>query len=130
MPDLTRIVLIVIILGLALVACGAGESISATPVPTAEIDVGDANVISDESPRTDSTAPDSQIPATWTPMPPPETPTPLPTPEPDQTYVVEPGDTLAEIAEQFDVDLERLVSANDIQNIDVIHSGTVLVIPR
>jgi LysM repeat protein len=130
MPTLTRIVFLIIILNLALAACGGEESDPATLVPTVENDGGDAEVISDESPRTASTAPDSQIPPTWTPMPPPETPTPLPTPEPDQTYVVEAGDTLAEIAEQFGVDLERLVSANDIQNIDVIHTGTVLVIPR
>jgi nucleoid-associated protein YgaU len=130
MPALIRYVLLIITVNLALVACGGGESDSATLVPTAENDPGAPGISSDESPRTDSTAPNGQIPPTWTPMPPPKTPTPLPTPQPDETYIVEPGDTLAEIAEEFGVDLDRLVSANDIQNIDVIHTGTVLIIPR
>ena len=127
MPALKRITLFTL-LCLALVACGASENDFATLVPTAESD--GANRISDESPRAEVSAPDGQIPATWTPMPTAEAPPPPPTRAPDETYVVQPGDTLAEIAEQFSVDLERLIDANGIQNMDIIGVGDVLTIPR
>jgi len=87
----------------------------------------------DESPRI---GPDSGLPATFTPAPTEPVPTSLPVgeggtadTEGQQTYVVQPGDTLAEIAAAFGVTLDALVEANNIENIDVIEVGQVLIIP-
>ncbi len=56
-------------------------------------------------------------------------PTPSPTPATAQTYVVQQGDTLASIAEEFGIGVAALQSANDIEDPDEIIIGTVLVIP-
>jgi nucleoid-associated protein YgaU len=88
----------------------------------------------DESPRI---GPDSDLPPTWTPAP----TLPIVTPqlageegtgntEEQETYTVQPGDTLAEIAAAFGVTLDDLVEANNIENIDVIEVDDVLIIPR
>ena len=45
------------------------------------------------------------------------------------TYTVASGDTLASIANRFNVDLDDLVAANNIENQDVIRAGQVLNIP-
>ena len=45
------------------------------------------------------------------------------------TYTVASGDTLASIANRFNVDLDDLVAANNIENQDVISVGQVLTIP-
>jgi murein DD-endopeptidase MepM/ murein hydrolase activator NlpD len=45
------------------------------------------------------------------------------------TYVVQPGDTLDQIAEKFGVSLEDLVSVNNIADANLIAVGTSLVIP-
>jgi LysM repeat protein len=45
------------------------------------------------------------------------------------TYVIQPGDTLGEIAAQFGVTLSSLAEENGIRNWDIIEVGTVLVIP-
>jgi LysM repeat protein len=45
------------------------------------------------------------------------------------TYVVQPGDTIGEIAERFGVDVEALAAVNDITNPDLIYVGQTLVIP-
>lgn len=45
------------------------------------------------------------------------------------TYVIEPGDSLAGIAERFGVSLGDLVAANQIADPNVIAAGQVLVIP-
>ena len=45
------------------------------------------------------------------------------------TYTVASGDTLASIANRFNVDLDDLVAANNIENQDVISVGQVLNIP-
>ncbi len=50
--------------------------------------------------------------------------------QPDaQTYLVERGDRLADIAERFDVPLVCLVQANGIRNPDLIYTGQTLIIP-
>ncbi len=81
--------------------------------------------------------------ATFTPTPtatptvtptPTRTPTPSPTPTPTPlpptiTYVVQPGDTLASIARDFDVALEDLLAANGLTPQSIIHVGDKLVIP-
>jgi len=74
-----------------------------------------------------------------TPTPPPPSlavPTPTPpaaegrTPAGDNTYVVQPGDTLYSIAVRFGVSLDALIRANDIQDPNDLQAGQVLVIPR
>jgi len=45
------------------------------------------------------------------------------------TYVVQPGDTLNDIAGWFGVSVDDLISANDIQDPNLISAGTSLVIP-
>ena len=45
------------------------------------------------------------------------------------TYVVQAGDTLSGVAEQFDVGLETLAAANGITNTDLVYAGQVLTIP-
>lgn len=62
--------------------------------------------------------------------PSPAAPVPGPTPAPTpQAYVVQPGDTLSEIAERFGTTVRALVRANDIDDPDRIHPGQELVIP-
>lgn len=47
-----------------------------------------------------------------------------------QTYTVKPGDTLAEIAAKFQLPLNVLTSANNIQNPNLLQIGQVLQIPQ
>jgi LysM repeat protein len=75
---------------------------------------------------------------TLTPSPTP-VPTLSPTPEPalsptpappsGQTYIVQPGDTLYEIALRFGVSVEALAEANGITDTKLIRPGMILVIP-
>lgn len=135
-----RTIFLVLVLLLILTACGGsgGEQALPTVVPTlsGRLDTEAA------SPRIAGT-PDGQIPPTWTPGSQPVAPTRL-TPLPDtggdgnaadatgldsNVYVVQEGDTLAEIAADFGVDLELLVAVNEIENIDVIEVGQELLIP-
>ena len=46
-----------------------------------------------------------------------------------QTYEVRPGDTLGGIADAFGVTVEEIVSANNMENPDVLDVGDVLIIP-
>lgn len=124
-----KTIVAVAILALGFVACGSGGEDVATLVPTVAAGNTESE-LSDESPRTDEEDTASGVPPTWTPMPTAEPPPPPATRAPDETYVVQPGDTLAELAEQFGVELQTLVRANDIQNIDIIEVGQVLTIPR
>ncbi len=75
---------------------------------------------------------------TSTPEPPTETPTPsltptiteTPTPEGPITYIVEEGDTLFSIAEQFEISLDLLLAYNpDIADAGTIFIGQELIIP-
>ncbi len=126
-PSIASFLLVVLFMGLG--ACSPSDEDIATLVPTVSGSVGGGDSVSEESPRTDS-APSDRVPPTWTPMPTAEPPPPPPTRAPDETYVVQPGDTLAELATQFGVDLQQLASTNNIQNIDIIEVGQVLIIPR
>jgi hypothetical protein len=56
-------------------------------------------------------------------------PTPVPTPPPQQTYVVQQGDTLAAIAQRYGVTVAAIQEANGIEDPDEIIIGQVLVIP-
>jgi LysM repeat protein len=46
-----------------------------------------------------------------------------------QEYVVQAGDTLAAIADQFGVTVEAIVAANELANPDLIQPGDTLTIP-
>lgn len=60
------------------------------------------------------------------------TPTPTKTVKPSPTpqlYVIEPFDTLSDIAAQFDISMEMLAEANDLAEGEVLQIGQELVIP-
>jgi LysM repeat protein len=46
-----------------------------------------------------------------------------------ETYIVQPGDSLYSIAEQFSLSAPALVELNDIKNPDNVPAGTVLKLP-
>jgi len=58
------------------------------------------------------------------------TPAPTPTPPPATTsYVVQPGDTLGKIAQQFGTTVSELTALNNISNPNLIYAGQVLLVP-
>lgn len=63
-----------------------------------------------------------------TPTPSPQ-PTVTPSPTPQLTYVVQPGDTLKDIAAAYGVSVEELMRLNGITDGDALQVGQVLVIP-
>ncbi len=65
-------------------------------------------------------------------QPEPPTPTPEPaTPTPEvKTYTVQAGDTLFTIAHDHNVSLDELARVNQIQDVDMILIGQVLIIPE
>jgi LysM repeat protein len=84
-------------------------------------------------------ASDTPLPTdTATPPPPTQTPTvtdtllpsDTPTPQGPKTYIVEPGDTLSSIADQFGVDILLLISVNNITDPGAINAGEELIIPE
>lgn len=58
--------------------------------------------------------------------------TPAPTPPPTDyiTYVVQPGDTLSEIAERYGSTYQTLAALNGISNPDLIYAGQTIRIPE
>jgi len=55
---------------------------------------------------------------------------PSPSPSPDgETYTVESGDTLSEIAQRFDTTVEAIVESNDLDDPDTLAVGDELIIP-
>lgn len=74
---------------------------------------------------------------TNTPPPATDTPPPTLTPEPTLTptpsgpisYIVEEGDTLFSIAQQFGVTMDALIAANEFEDPDNIGLGTQIIIP-
>jgi LysM repeat protein len=50
-------------------------------------------------------------------------------PEGGQTYVVQPGDTLASIAVQFGTTAWAIANANNLPNVNIIYVGQTLRIP-
>ena len=80
-----------------------------------------------EAPRVEAT-PTPPLPATFTPSPflhgghisPVGT---------SSIHIIQPGDTLGELARQYGVSVSDLASANRITNVDRIEEGTVLYIP-
>jgi murein DD-endopeptidase MepM/ murein hydrolase activator NlpD len=47
----------------------------------------------------------------------------------EQTYTVQPGDTLFQIANRFGMRVARIAEANQISNVDLIEAGQTLIIP-
>jgi LysM repeat protein len=48
----------------------------------------------------------------------------------EEIYILQPGDTLDEVAQQFDVSYQSLLIANDITNAQNVPAGAVLIIPE
>ncbi|MGH2446427.1 MAG: LysM peptidoglycan-binding domain-containing protein [Candidatus Limnocylindria bacterium] len=94
-----------------------------TPTPTA---TPVATVI--ETPSPAPTQPTATVAPTVVPTAVP-TATPEPPPPTPRTYVVQEGDTLALIAQQFGVSIAAIQSANGIEDPNTIIIGQVLVIP-
>lgn len=68
---------------------------------------------------------------TPTPEPTPEPPpAPPPEPSPTEVYVVEPGDTLADIATMFETTVEELLRLNDLPEPSLLYAGQDIVVPR
>ena len=126
---------LVAVLASTLAACQLLEGVLPTSAPPADQErPGATTEPADESPRIRSS---TEVPPTWTP---PidrgvtsETPVSsgeiTPGAVDQASYVVQPGDTLAEIALRFNVTVEALAQANDIDDLDHIEAGQVLVIP-
>jgi LysM repeat protein len=99
------------------------DSPTATPDPTTPPPSAAAATASPTTLPTATPAPTAR-PATPAP-----TAAPTPAPTPVRTYVVQAGDTLALIAQQFGVSVSALQVANGIADPDEIVIGDVLVIP-
>ncbi len=109
----------------ALVVADASERAAAVPDPSPS---ESASPTPTRTPRPTATAAPTPTPVA-TPVPTPvETPTPVPAATP-RTYVVQEGDTLAAIAQQFGTTTEALQAANGIANPNTITVGQVLTIP-
>jgi LysM repeat protein len=124
---MARFIVLALLLFL-LVACGGGAGVP-TLAPTVPVALpGDDDAGGGSSPRV---TPKPGLPPTWTPQPTLLPATPVPTRQQAQqaTYVVQRGDTLAVIAQRFGVTLSDLARQNNIQNVDRIEVGQVLVIP-
>jgi LysM repeat protein len=110
------------------------EVLPATPLPAIQERPAATAEPADESPRLRSSM---EVPPTWTPSTDREATSEKPispaeiTPRADgqTSYVVQQGDTLAGIALRYNVTIEDLARANDIDDLDHIEAGQVLVIP-
>jgi lipoprotein NlpD len=78
-----------------------------------------------------SAPPPTLAPPTATPRPEPTPvpPTPSAKPQKASTYTVQPGDELKHIAAEHNVNIWKLISANDIPNPDSLKIGQILRIP-
>lgn len=110
-----------LILAVIVVGCGRSAPEEAAPVPGdgTEPTVAGIQVVSDEPVIT----PQPTV------APPSTTATSVAAAGPGGSYVVEPGDTLSVIAEQFGVSVEALSQANGITDVNTIKPGQELTIP-
>jgi LysM repeat protein len=125
--------ILALLLLLALTGCSSAAAGEAPEPAAAPVRAADDAETAAGSPR---------VPPTWTPLPPPPTQPPFspsgsafrPAPgeaaSHGEVYEVVEGDTLAEIAIRFDVELDTLAAANGIDDWDQIEVGQKLVIPR
>jgi len=133
-------VLAIVLAMLALTSCQFLDEVVPTIIPPsaldnptqspADLDQSQSDI--DLSPRIRNA---EDVPPTWTPPPVVRSETPVapvevaPRPGSQGTYTVQLGDTLAEIAERYNVTLEALALANDIEDYDHIEVGQELIIP-
>lgn len=137
---------------LFLIACSGSEDTSLNDAPVelpttaapASLDMEDDIDSSADSPRGNGSAEESGLPPTFTPMPTsareiatvavelnaegtPIAVTPSSTDQ--ETYTIQAGDTLAEIAAEYGVSVDALAEANSITDPDEIEVGQILRIP-
>lgn len=151
--------IVLLILGVLSVACGADEAIPAVEdvlesvVEELPVQLEATAVPAEDSPR-EAEALASPIPPTYTPQPTTERQffkpgegstttatggtrgsvtnvegTRIAIPPGSGTYTVQAGDQLAEIAIEFGVSLDDIICANEISDMDHIEVGQVLIIP-
>ncbi|MCB0037668.1 MAG: LysM peptidoglycan-binding domain-containing protein [Anaerolineales bacterium] len=141
-----------VLIVLLLVSCGSSEETSVNNLPVelpttaapANLDLEGEIDSSADSPRGSGSVDESGLPPTFTPMPTSAREiatvevelnaegTPLavtPAFNDQQTYTIQAGDTLAEIAAAYSVSVEALADANGITDPDQIEVGQVLRIP-
>ncbi len=115
----------VLLVGLA--ACGTAPTAAQTPwrAPTAA-----ATLARDATPALGPPRPPTRGPATPAFTPTPDPPHPLPTPRTEaETYTVQPGDTLALIAQRYNLSLASLQQANALADPNLLAVGQTLLIP-
>jgi LysM repeat protein len=139
-PWVLRVTFLLLSAAGMLSACNIGDVSLPTAFPIPDIELENETEISpqsavtpDESPRQ---GPAIDLPPTWT--PPSDSGEETPVPAPDlpivtdssiKSYIVQAGDTLAEIANQFGVTMDALAQINNITDQDHIEVGQELVIP-
>jgi LysM repeat protein len=135
-----KVIFLVLLATSILTACNIGDLSLPSTLPhpkttlNKEHDPASPSItITDESPRQ---GPEIDLPPTWTPVSADRVETPVAAPErstgtssSSQSYIVQEGDTLAEIAIQFGVTLDALTQINNISDQDHIEVGQELVIP-
>ena len=110
---------------------GSGNGVTPTAAPTVRIGGSPSPVRAATRAASPSPVAPAAVP---TPVATPTT-APAPTPTratgtvPGMRYVVQPGDTLVSIAEEFGVTVEELIEANRLSNPDVLQVGQELIIP-
>ena len=128
---------------IAVAGCTSEETLEPLSSPVLEHKPSTPVINNEQNLERDSPRPAavSPLPPTWTVQPaarptqPPFTPastqSEIPSDSPSDAiyYIVQEGDTLGEIAEQFKVALEDLARANDLEDIDHIEEGQELIIP-
>jgi hypothetical protein len=64
-----------------------------------------------------------------TPTPPPPPPPPEPEPPAEETYTVQPGDSLSDIAALYSTTVEELLRLNDLPEPSLLYTGQTIVVP-
>lgn len=118
---------LMIVIGMSL-ACSRLPSKSADPWKVSDSKLAQTALARATQLSPKITTPQSTKQPLWTPTP--DTLRILPTLRSvSEEYVVQPGDTLAQIAKRYQVTLEQLVSANQLENPNLLEVGQVLIIP-
>ena len=107
-------------------ACGEVQIVEVQRVVTVEVGVPVQEVVVASSAPTAILTPTSE-PAAVLATTPASTPTTTPTPT---VYTVQAGDTLSAIADRYDIELDALIAANQIDDPNLVQIGVVLEIPN
>lgn len=108
-----------------------GTETPTAPPPTARASVTVARTVTRVAPSIAPSAIAPSVPSA-APSAAPVVPSPAPSAAPapsGQKYVVQSGDTLSGIADQFGVTIQQLIDANSLQNPDLLLPGQELIIP-